>query len=213
MAMDFNDAPRQNDGFEPIPHGTLLKVRQTIRPGAFTDPAQGWNDGSPTQSERTSSIYLNCEYTVVCGEFHKRKFFGLTGLWSPKGKTWGDMGKAMIRAMLNSARGVHPVDSTPQAVAARRINDFGDLDGLEFAVQVAVEKDDRGELRNVIKQVIEPDHAQYQTLMACAAVAAPVTTAVATTQWATPAAPIAAPAAVPAVAPMHPVAGKPAWAQ
>lgn len=205
MTMDFNDAPRQNDGFEPIPQGSLLKVRQTIRPGAFSDPEQDWNDGYPTQSERTNSIYLNCEYTVVCGEFHKRKFFSLVGLWSPKGKTWGDMGKATIRAMLNSARGVHPTDNTPQAAAARRINDFGDLDGLEFVVQVAIEKDDRGDLRNVIKQVIEPDHVQYQALMAGVAITAPVAAA---TQWATP-----APAAAPVAAPIRPVTGKPAWAQ
>ncbi len=198
MSMDYNNAPRQNDGFSPIPHGTFLKVRQTIRPGAYTDPAQGWHDGSPTQSERTGAIYLNCEYTVVCGEFHKRKFFGLVGLWSAKGKTWGDMGRVTIRAILNSARGVHPDDNTPQAGAARCINDFGDLDGLEFAVQVAVEKDDRGEQRNVIRQIVEPGHPQYQALMACAGQGQPIQ----------PATPVFAnqPSSTP-------VATKPVWAQ
>lgn len=196
MPHDYNNAPRQNDGFSPIPDRSLLKIRQTLRPGAYSDPAQGWLDGSPTQSERTGAIYLNCEYTVVCGEFHKRKFFGLVGLWSSKGKTWGDMGRAMIRAMLNSARGIHPDDNTPRAVAARCINDFGDLDGLEFAVQVAVEKDDRGDPRNVIKQIIEPDHAQYQAIMACTGQVATATT---------PAPAVAAPRA--------PQVSKPVWAQ
>lgn len=203
MAMDFNDAPRQNEGFEPIPHGTFTKVRQTIRPGAFSDPAQGWQDGYPTQSDRTTSVYLNCEYTVVSGEYQKRKFFGLIGLWSPKGKAWGDMGRATIRAILNSARGVHPNDNTPQAASARRINDFGDLDGLEFAVQLAVEKDARGELRNVIKQVIEPDHAQYQALMAGVAIPAAST---APTMPSTATAPSAQ-------APSRAISGKPSWAQ
>ena len=204
MAMDFNDAPRQNDGFEPMPHGMLTKVRQTIRPGAFSDPAQGWHDGYPTQSDRTTSVYLNCEYTVVSGEYQKRKFFGLIGLWSPKGKAWGDMGRATIRAILNSARGVHPNDNTPQATSARRINDFGDLDGLEFAVQLAVEKDDRGELRNVIKQVIEPDHAQYQALMAGTAIPA-------TSMASTMPLPAGVPSATPA--PSRVISGKPSWAQ
>ena len=186
MSMDYNSAPRQNDGFSPIPHGTFLKVRQTIRPGAYTDPAQGWHDGTPTQPERTGAIYINCEYTVECGEFHKRKFFGLIGLWSAKGKTWGDMGRAAIRAMLDSARGVHPDDNTPQAVSARCINDFGDLDGLEFAVQIAVEKDDRGDQRNVIKQIIEPGHPQYQAVMACASQASAATPAAPAPSMATP---------------------------
>lgn len=207
MAIDFNDAPRQNDGFEPIPQNTLLKVRVTTRPGGFTDPSQGWHDGTPTQSERTSSIYLNCEYTVVAGEYQKRKFFGLIGLWSPKGNTWRDMGRATIRAMLNSARGVHPNDNTPQAVAVRRINDFGELDGLVFAVQVAVEKDDRDELRNVVKQVIEPDHPQYQAVMAGVAASAPSPTPPTPTAYA-PQAPASAPAAATPSVP-----GKPAWAQ
>jgi hypothetical protein len=202
--MDFNDAPRQNDGFEPIPHGTYAKVRKTIRPGAFSDPSQGWMDGYPTQSERTTSVYLNCEYTIVSGEYQKRKFFDLIGLWSPKGKAWGDMGRATIRAILNSARGVHPNDNTPQAAAARRINDFGELDGLEFAVQIAVEKDDRDELRNVVKQVIEPDHALYQALMAGVAVA---------TQPAASAAPLPSGTQSPTQNTARTVPGKPSWAQ
>ena len=42
---DFNSA---QDNANLIPKGTLAKVRLTIRPGGFDDPAQGWTGGYRT---------------------------------------------------------------------------------------------------------------------------------------------------------------------
>ncbi|MEK7681855.1 MAG: hypothetical protein AAB369_03415, partial [Chloroflexota bacterium] len=60
---------------------------------------------------------------------------------------------------------VHPADNSPQAQAARRISGFADLDGLEFAARIDIEKDGRGEDRNTIKAAIEPDHKDYALVM------------------------------------------------
>ena len=49
----------------------------------------------------------------------------------------------------------------PQAAAARRIAGFHELDGLEFIARIDVEKDGRGELKNVVKLAVEPDHPDY----------------------------------------------------
>ena len=117
---DFNDA-QQQPSFDLIPKGTLARVRMTLKPGGFDDPAQGWTGGYATQSFETGSVYLAAEFVVLEGEYARRKLWSNIGLHSPKGPTWGQMGRSLIRAILNSARNVHPQDMSPQAAAARRI--------------------------------------------------------------------------------------------
>jgi len=90
------------------------------------------------------------------------------GLQSRKGPAWGQMGRSMIRGILNSARNVSPQDNSPQAAAARRINGFADLDGIEFLARVDVERDAKGENRNAVKLAVEPDHKDYAALMGMA---------------------------------------------
>ena len=75
------------------------------------------------------------------------------------------MGRSFIRAALNSARNVNPQDNSPRAAAARRIQGFHELDGIEFLARVDVEKDAKGQDRNVVKVAVEPDHPDYAKLM------------------------------------------------
>ena len=116
------------------------------------------------------------------------------------------MGRSFIRAVLNSARNVHPQDNSPQAAAARRIQGFHELDGIEFLARVDVEKDAKGLDRNVVKLAVEPDHPEYAKLMGVP----PKTTGGGTSG--APAQP-AAPAYQAAPAQRAPVTGKPSWAQ
>lgn len=161
---DFNDAEQQTS-FDLIPKGTVAKVRMTIKPGGYDDPARGWTDGYATESFDTGSIYLAAEFVVLEGEHAKRKLWSNIGLHSPKGDTWANMGRTFIRAVLNSAYGVLPSDQSPEAQNARRIASFAALDGIEFVARIDVEKDSKGENRNVIKLAIEPDHKDYAALM------------------------------------------------
>lgn len=158
---DFNDAQAQQGGFDLIPRGSVVAVRMTIKPGGYDDPTQGWTGGYATQSFDTGAVYLACEFVVTDGPFAKRKLWCNVGLYSPKGPVWGQMGRSFIRALLNSARHVLPHDQSHQAAAARRIHSFAELDGIEFLARVDVEKDSKGEERNVIKIAIEPDHKDY----------------------------------------------------
>jgi hypothetical protein len=202
---DFNDAEAQQSGFNLIPKGTLVPVRMTLKPGSYDDPSQGWTGGYATQSFDTGAIYLAAEFVVTAGEHAKRKMWSNIGLQSPKGPTWGQMGRTFIRALLNSARNVHPQDNSPQAATARRIQGFADLDGIEFLVRVDIEKDTKGEDRNVVKVAVEPDHPDYARLMGV-----PPKPGVSPTP--TPSTPVAP--AQSAQAPARPaVSGKPAWAQ
>ena len=204
---DFNDAEQQQH-FDLIPKGTVAKVRMTIRPGGYDDPSQDWTGGYATQSFETGSIYLSCEFVVLEGEFARRKMWSNVGLHSAKGPAWGNMGRTFVRAALNSARNIRPQDNSPQAAAARRISGLHELDGLEFVARIDVEKDGRGDLRNVVKNPVEPDHPDYARVTG--AVARPAQVAY------TPVAPVASPAAGPTAAPQTQrpsVPGKPAWAQ
>ena len=86
------------------------------------------------------------------------------GLHSKKGPTWGQMGAVSSRAALNSARNVIP-RTTARRPPPRRIQGFHELDGLEFLARVDIEKDAKGQDRNVVKIAVEPDHPDYAKLM------------------------------------------------
>ncbi len=199
---DFNDAEEQRE-FALIPPKTLAKVIMSIRPGGYDDASQGWTGGYATRSDKTGAVYLNAKFTILEGPFAKRVVFGLIGLYSPKGPDWTNMGRSFLRAILNSARAIHPADQTPQAQTARRIRGFADLDGVEFVVRIDVEKDQNGEDKNVVKAAIQPDSKEYVALMGA------VSRAHVPTGGFSSSAPVAhaAPAAPPAVS------TRPTWAQ
>ncbi|GAA4647891.1 hypothetical protein GCM10023116_01530 [Kistimonas scapharcae] len=161
---DFNDAEVQQD-FDLIPRGTIAKVNLTLKPGGYNEPHMGWHGGWATRSE-TGAVYLKAEFMVLSGPYAKRKVWSLIGLHSPKGPTWANMGRSFVRSLLCSARGIRQDDNAPQAVLARRLKDFGELDGMEFVARIDVEKDTDGEETNVIKHIVTPDDKRYQQVMA-----------------------------------------------
>jgi hypothetical protein len=197
---DFNSAEDQTS-FDLIPPNTLVKVRMTIKPGGFDDPSQGWVGGYATHSTETGAIFLNAEFVVLAGVYVKRKIWSNIGLYSAKNENrWGKMGRSFIRGILNSARGIMPKDESPNAQAARRINGFADLDGIEFVGKISMGKDKYGADKNEMQHAITPDNKEYAALMgAVAGVAAPL--------------PATAPPAYRPPAQQPNVTGKPSWAQ
>jgi hypothetical protein len=158
---DFNDA-RQNPNL--IPKGTIAKVRLTIRPGGFDDPSQGWTGGYARRGT-TGSVYLDVEYTVLEGPYAKRKIWSMIGLYSASGPNWANMGRSLVRGILNSARGLSDKDNSSEAQNARRISGFADLDGLEFVARIDIGKDSNGEDKNDIRQAVTRDHKDYAAAM------------------------------------------------
>lgn len=162
--FDFNSAAEQSS-YDLIPKGTVVRVRMTIKPGGYDDPSQGWTGGYATRSLSTGSVYLNCEFVVLDGPFARRKMWSLIGLYSAKGAEWTNMGRTFIKAILNSARGINPNDSSPAAQNARRISGFADLEGIEFVGKVDWDKDQNGQDKCVIKSAITPEHKDYAAHM------------------------------------------------
>ena len=204
--QNFNDADTQSS-YDLIPAKTLAKVRMTLKPGGVDNPAMGWTGGYATRNLDTGSAYLSAEFVILEGPFAKRKVWSMIGLHSEKGPEWANMGRAFVRALLNSARGIQPQDQSPQAQQARCIQSFADLDGIEFVARIDIDKGQRGgDERNVIRTAIEPNHKDYAVLMGRVA-GRPVLPTAANGESTMVHSPIPSAAATPAVS------GRPTWAQ
>ena len=107
------------------------------------------------------------------GPFARRRIYTRIGFrgkaaGGPGDDTYGNRGRAMIRGILESARGVRADDQSNAARAARMIRSLGELSGLEFVARIGIERDkdkpdDTG--RNVIKAALGADHAEYARVM------------------------------------------------
>jgi len=175
--FDYNGADPQSAAFDLLPAGVLVRVRLTIRPGGAGP--EGWL----TQSKTSPAQYLNTESVVLEGPHAKRRIYTRIGI---RGKDsagtddgYGNRGRALLRGILESARGVQAKDTSDRARAARTIRSYADLNGLEFLGKVGIEKDQKNPSdlgRNVLAAAIGPDHADYARFMggALAAMAQPM---------------------------------------
>ena len=165
--MDFNGADTQDAAFDLIPANALVKLCLTIRPGGAGP--EGWL----TQSKTSSALYLNTEAIVLDGPYARRRIYTRIGF---RGKdaggsaedSYANRGRALIRGILESARGIKAADQSEAARVARMIRSLGELSGLDLVAKIGIEKDkdkpeDTG--RNVIKAAIGADHADYLRLM------------------------------------------------
>lgn len=152
--IDFNNAGSQSS-FELIPANTVAKARLVLKAG--NDPA----DSFITRSKGGSTAYLNCEFIILEGKYAKRKVFDKIGLEGSD--KWINMGKARIRAILESAKRINPKDVSEVAVAARQISSFDDLNNLDVVIKIGVELDVSGQYqdKNRVLSIITPEHYSY----------------------------------------------------
>jgi len=158
---NFNDAEDQMS-YELIPHKTIAKVRLLLKKGNHV--TQEFPDGYATLSKAGSSIYLACEFVILSGEYENRKVWSNIGLHSDKSTLYAEIGRDTIRAILNSARGLHSKDKSLEAEKQRQIKSFADLDNLQVVAEITI-KTSGDQPRNEIKTIITPDHARYSEFM------------------------------------------------
>ncbi len=158
---DYNTADVGGGSFDLIPTGTIARVALTIRPGS--EGEGGWL----TQSKSSDAQYLNCEFVVLEGPFDKRKFWGnLTvsgGKVNEDGSSIaGNITRATLRAILESARGISPADESDEAKRKRLVQGYGDFNGMEFWARVGIEPArDQYAAKNKLAGAITPDKPEY----------------------------------------------------
>lgn len=157
MAYDFNGAQEQREG-GLITDGTIATVHMTVRPGNAGEG--GWLKRSKTGD----SMAMDCEFTVVDGPFAKRKFWSL---FTVEGTTEGhakagEISASRLRGILESAKGIRPDDESDAAKNARRVNSWGDFDGLRFVAKIGIEKGKDGyKDKNSLDAAVTPDRKAY----------------------------------------------------
>jgi hypothetical protein len=156
--IDFNDASQQTE-FGLIPQNTIAKARLTIRSG------NDFSDSFLTRSKDGNSTYLDCEFVIMEGQFVRRKIFDKIGISGSD--VWVNMGKARLRAILESAKNISPKDMSEAAISARKIDSFGELEGLEPIIKIGIEHDRSGvyQDKNRIMSIITPDNKMHQMYM------------------------------------------------
>lgn len=158
---NFNDAEDQIY-YELIPHKTIAKVRLLIKKGNHV--TDEFTDGYATLSKSGTSIYLACEFVILSGEYENRKVWSNIGLHSDNSPKYGEIGRAMIKAILNSAHCLHPADKSPEAEKQRTIKSFASLHDLACVAEITI--NDKGDMpRNEIKTIITPAHSSYNEYM------------------------------------------------
>lgn len=158
--FDLNTAEAAAPRETLIPHGTIVPVHMTVRPGGAGE--NGW-----LKRSAKGALMIDAEFTVLEGEFAKRKFwsyFVLDGETDGQ-KSAGAISRSNIRAIVESAKGIKPSDADERAVAGRRLNGYEDLDGLRFWCAVKLEKGQDGyKDKNQFSYAVTPDRKEWRQL-------------------------------------------------
>jgi hypothetical protein len=154
MSIDFTDF----ENADLVPDGTIAILQMRIRYGDATDGVLKRSESGETES-------LNVEYTIVSGPYARRKFWGnilLVGTTDGQ-KQMADRNKALLKAIIDSARGLSPGDKSPETRKARTV-ELRDFDGLRFQAEIGIEPESTDKrtgrtyaAKNVVKKAITRD--------------------------------------------------------
>jgi hypothetical protein len=159
--IDLNEADKQSPPETLIAHGAQVPVEVRLRPGGAGKG--GWLK----RSKAGTCLMVDLEFTVIEGEYARRKFWTLLTV---EGETEGQhkaagINRARMRAMVESAHGIDPTDDSDTAMAARRVETLEQFDGLRFWAVVGVERGKNGHKdKNVLLAVLTPDRKGWRRL-------------------------------------------------
>lgn len=158
----------------PIPAGSSVFVRLTVRKPKYEAP-----DMDFVGETQRGLLFLDTEYEVVSGQYSGLKIW--ENLFLPKGQQRTELSQGQtqaceiagrkLRAVLESARGVDPKDTSPQADRKRQISSWLDLSGLEFPITVGIAKeqsqgrDGRMYWNNTVAHIVTVKMPQYDAVM------------------------------------------------
>jgi hypothetical protein len=74
----------------------------------------------------------------------------------------GEINRSVMRAILESARGIRPDDKSDEAKKAREVAGYGDFNGLRFIGRIGVESPQNGyAAKNKLVEAITPDRRDW----------------------------------------------------
>jgi hypothetical protein len=153
MSINLNGAEPQREMGVLIPSGTIAPAIISVRGRKDTNAGDG--------------VMLDCEITISDGEFDKRKLWDMMMIEGNGGEGHTkavEITMSRVRAIVESAYGIEPEDASDEAVAARDLDDWEDIDGLEVLVKIGIEKDKTGQYpdKNKIVAFITADSDDYE---------------------------------------------------
>lgn len=147
--LNLNQVPEgESREYGLIPAGSVVRAIMNVKPGDISLPEYGPGNFFKAARE-TRAKWMEIEFTVVGGQFDRRKFWdkifvdgdklGQSGM--PEAK---EIGLRTLKAIIDSANGLKPDDMSPQAQQARNIPGVGALSGMEICAKVGIKKGSNG---------------------------------------------------------------------
>lgn len=170
--LNLNNVPQdenpQNQEFTLIPKGAVVRAIVLVQPGDMEIPEFGQGAWFK-KSASTSAKWMNLEFTIIGGEYDRRKFWhsifvdgdklGQSGM--PLAK---EIGLRTLKSIVESARGILPSDMTPQAQQNRNITGMADLNTLEICAKIGIKKGTNGYAdSNQLMAALTPDNREFFT--------------------------------------------------
>ena len=158
---DFNNAGPQRSS-DLIPQGTITAVQLKIKPGGVGQG--GWEKAA----NEGGSIGLDCSFTVFEPEpYAGQVIYQRMTLEGPEAGhvQAGEITNAFIRAVIESAKGISPDDTSEAATQARQIQGWHEINGLCFLVKAGVRPaQGQYQAKNMLLDVITPDKQAWRRL-------------------------------------------------
>jgi hypothetical protein len=163
--LDLNEAEKQSGG--TIPAG-VYRLRSKLKPRGAGD------EGLLRAAKNGPTVMLELELTVTQGPHTGHALTDLItvdydeaeGPLDPQRgdnyKTAVRIGRAKLRSIIESARGIQPNDSSDGAKAARRISSYQEFDAITFVARLEEQPARNGyRARNIIDYVVTPDQPDW----------------------------------------------------
>ena len=168
--LNFNNVPEdanpQNQEFSLIPVGTIVRAVLLVQQGDVEVPEFGQGQWFK-KSASTSAKWMNLEFTIIGGEFDRRKFWHSVFIdgdkLGPSGMPLAkEIGLRTLKSIVESARNIDPADMSPQAQQNRNISGMMDLNGMELCVKVGVKKGTNGyKDNNQLMAALTPNNSEF----------------------------------------------------
>ena len=168
--LNFNNVPEdanpQSQEFSLIPVNTVVRAVLLVQQGDIEVPEFGQGQWFK-KSMSTSAKWMNLEFTIIGGDFDRRKFWHSVFIdgdkLGPSGMPLAkEIGLRTLKSIVESARNIDPADMSPQAQQNRNINGMMDLNAMELCVKVGVKKGTNGyKDNNQLMAALTPNNSEF----------------------------------------------------